>query len=383
MTQRPAWQSGPSENKGALVWVIDTGLPGATNQCLGIANAMPFPTKVVKLRLRSSRLAPLFKAAMNAGAFSRNKPRWFTNLVYRLLFSGPSLSCQKPDVSISTLGRSEIPALFLQKFFGSFALHIGVPTRTPSSCFDLIVRLPSQQMEALDCPAVTVDIAPTAVRLESVRAYTSPLVARWRKQERRLLTVLIGGDGNGYKYRPDEWRSLAQGLADLAKNQDLRILLTTSRRTGPIAEKVLKSNAASQSSVIHVVWFNDSSPSIIIDYLAAAEAVICTEESRSMISDAVAAGKNVYTVQPNYAHSRDPRLIELLQTQEAERRIKRITLDQIASLDLDGDALRYFRPRTECWSAELLRGIERSLPDLWQLMRETANADAPARGHKT
>jgi uncharacterized protein len=354
-----------------LVWVIDPGHPGELNQCLGVAKALTRHaagrTEVIKLKLRNKRLRSAFTAALYLNAFSGSRHRWLVTMLYRLLFAGPQLDGAKPDVTVSTLGRGEMPALFLRQFLGSRAIHIGAPTRTSSKNFDLIIRMPTQNMDVLDAPTVTLDIAPTPILLDDAD-FTSPLIERWRRQASRLCAVLIGGDGSGYKYRPDEWRTLADELARLASEQNIGIILTTSRRTGPVAENAFRTNAALGQSLVHAGWYGQASPGTIRDFLAAADFVICTEESRSMISDAIAAGKLVYTVSPSHAHPREARLLELLASQESAKRIKRIRLDQISRLDVDTDENGQFSPRSECWSAAVLREIEQSLPELAALL---------------
>ncbi len=362
-----------------LVWVIDPGLPGETNQCLGVAAALaratPVRVEVVRLRLRNKWLAPLFRLALQTPIFTWSRVRWPVTALYRLFFSGPQLGREAPQVTVSTLGRGEIPALFLRQLYGSYALHIGIPRRIPSGDFDLVMHLPSQDTSKLHCPTVALDIVPTPVLLGDVRAYTGPLVEQWRKLGRRLCAVLVGGDGAGYKYRPDEWRRFAQGLQQLSKKQSLGLLLTTSRRTGAIAETEIKD----VTGLAHAVWFCDGSPGILKDYLAASEIVLCTEESRSMISDAIAAGKCVYTARPEHAVGKDSRLSQMLKAHEARRRVKRVTLDEIGDIDIDSDIASYFQPRAECWSSELLRAIERSVPDLWKRMLATPSDDDPAQ----
>ena len=120
---------------------------------------------------------------------------------------------------------------------------------------------------------------------------------------------------------------------------------------------------------MHAVWSGDTTPGIMKDYLAASDIVLCTEDSRSMISDAIAAGKCVYTVRPRQAGNSDLRLSEMLQAQEARRRVKRITLAAIGEIDAERDIADYFKPRERGWSADLLAAIERSMPDLWQRMQ--------------
>ena len=49
-------------------------------------------------------------------------------------------------------------------------------------------------------------------------------------------TLVIGGDGGGYCYTPADWTQLRDTACRLAAQHGIRWLLTTSRRTPPVAE---------------------------------------------------------------------------------------------------------------------------------------------------
>jgi len=47
--------------------------------------------------------------------------------------------------------------------------------------------------------------------------------------------LLIGGNGAGYRYEDADWRALAAAVNRLGKEEGVRWLVTTSRRTGAAA----------------------------------------------------------------------------------------------------------------------------------------------------
>jgi mitochondrial fission protein ELM1 len=241
-------------------------------------------------------------------------------------------------------------------------VHIGVPGRTPSEWFDFVVAVAPQDTSRLRCPFVTLDMRPTPVLLSDLEQRKAR-AAELAKGHARPWAVLVGGDGAGYRYRPDEWRVLAGAVERLRGAHGAGILLTTSRRTGGAAEAALKEHGPSGDGLLDATWYSEAPRDVVLDYLAAAELVFCTEDSRSMISDAIAAGKPVYTIRPDKAGS-EPRQTEFLAAQEAARRIKRVRLADLASIDVADDLDAYFRPLTECWSVKLLSALRTALPDL-------------------
>ena len=350
-----------------LIWVIDSGLPGVTNQCLGVARALKAwgncRIEKANLRLRTRMLQPLFRFALRCNLLDEFQNRRSSRLLARLLFSGLPTSRERPDVTVSAMGRGEIAAAFLRKSIGSVALHIGIPGRMPHECFDFLVTVAPLDNSRLRRPSVSLDMIPTPVLLDEVRARVGAPVDEWRAQRARLWAVLVGGDGAGYSYRPDEWQSLARGLRRLASAHRAGLLLTTSRRTGTAAERILKEDGLRGDEVVSAVWYSEDPANAIYDYLAAAEVVFCTEDSRSMISDAIAAGKPVYTLRPEKSAAVAVSA-EFLALHEARRRIKRLRLTELSDVDADRDLATYFQPLTECWSGGLLDALQASLPAL-------------------
>ena len=347
-----------------LIWVIDAGLPGVTNQCLGIARAVatlgPCRIETVRMRLRSRTLQPLFRWALRRGFLDGGG-----KFLARLFFSMRATGTERPDLVVSALGRSEFSGAFLRRAAGAISVHIGVPGRLPPESFDFVVVAGAEETSALRIPHVRLEINPTPVLRADVaeKAKTGP--PEWRNE--RLWAVLVGGDGAGYVYRPEDWAGLAQALSQLGRRCQARYLLTTSRRTGGAAERILRSGMSPGGSLADAVWHAHGGATRLTDYLAAAEIVFCTEDSRSMISDAIAAGKPVYALRPETC-APDPRNVAFLAEQEAKRRVKRLPIDKLAELDVDRDMATWFRPLTECWSAQFVAALTAAVPKVRELL---------------
>ena len=82
-----------------------------------------------------------------------------------------------------------------------------------------------------------------------------------------------------------------------------------------------------------------------------------------MISDAIAAGKGVYTLGPEKCAAVAVSTA-FLALHEARRRIKRLGLTELPAVDVNRDLATYFQPLTECWSGRLLDALQTSLPAL-------------------
>src|SRR5690606_25700289 len=97
-----------------------------------------------------------------------------------------------------------------------------------------------------------------------------------------------------------DWRALAAGLATLARRENARLLLTTSRRTGAAAETLLRENLPAEL-ITDAVWWSRAPRKVMREFLAAAQAIVVTEDSLSMVAESLYSGRPVLSVAPAIA----------------------------------------------------------------------------------
>ena len=108
-------------------------------------------------------------------------------------------------------------------------------------------------------------------------------------------TLLIGGDGSGYRYSLDDY----QKLIELVNNtpQDIKWLVTTSRRTPKEIEDMLQKSM----KCAYFVSYHTNPQKVVAPFLALSQIAFVTQESASMISEAISSQKPVVTLKPNSA----------------------------------------------------------------------------------
>ena len=247
------------------VWALTTGEAGKVSQAEGLAEALgcPFESIVVQLR----------------------RP-WSWSPAHRQL---PGLLCcgleEKlpqpwPDLLLSC-GRRSVPvAAAVRRAAGgrTFAVHIQNP-RTPLPCFDLIVPL---EHDGLAGPNVV------ATQAALHRITPEKLAAAAEEWQGRLgnlnVAVLLGGRSRSYRFTRQTLDELARGLTTL----DGEIAVTASRRTDSGVVDVLKARLPRAGC-----W-DGTGPNPYLGMLALARHIVVTEDSVSMISEAISIGKPVY-----------------------------------------------------------------------------------------
>jgi mitochondrial fission protein ELM1 len=83
----------------------------------------------------------------------------------------------------------------------------------------------------------------------------------------------------------------------LAAGECIRWLVSTSRRTGAAAERILR-GSLDPAHLAHTIWWSENPEKRLPALLGSAEAVFVTQDSVTMVTEALASGKPVVVVAP-------------------------------------------------------------------------------------
>jgi mitochondrial fission protein ELM1 len=259
-----------------LVWVLHDGKAGMASQALGLAEAtgFPFVEKSLRIRLPWRALPPQLwlmplLAAGRSGA--RLAPPW-------------------PDLVIGCGRNAAMPALALRRIgAGTVAAQVQDP-RVGHAEFDLMVvpehdgwRGPRVLVTRTAMHRVTPEkLAGARRRFAGLAALPHPVV-----------TVLIGGTNRAYRLTRQRLGDVAQAIADILRATGGSALVTPSRRTGSEGMRLLRERLEGLPGAI---W-DGTGENPYFAYLAAADAVLVTADSVSMVSEAAATGRPVHVIE--------------------------------------------------------------------------------------
>lgn len=276
------------------LWVLYDGKPGHYSQAYGVAQLIqqrsqrPCHITVIKAKPKL-KLAnhPLRFLAANAGP----KLLSLLSLAYRC----DALPAETPDLIIS---------------FGGNVLALNVALSRLLNCPNLVVgncyRLPPDAVSA-NITAFVASGRSAAWRARNIGSQvalckTEPRRCRqlgdllWEQSPAPLWTMLVGGPGSGYCYSDEDWQTLGAAMRQLSQRHGIRWLLSTSRRSAG-AEEMLRRELQGDSCFASIYYRGSQSPSADA-FLGAGERLFCTEDSLSMLSEAVAMGKPVVSLRP-------------------------------------------------------------------------------------
>lgn len=288
---------------GPRCWLLSEGYAGLQAQGLGLAEAAGLapeprvlaprpPWGVLSARLWPSPLAPVAAAV------------------------APPL----PDIAITCGGTAAVVGAAL-RLRGVRVVQVQHPRIDPRR-FDVVVV---NRHDRLTGPNVIV----TRTALHRVTSERLAAAAEaWRPEfaalPRPLVAVLVGGSNGRFRLDASVGQGLAAQLAGMMDCDRVGLMLTPSRRTDPAVMRALAAALAPRGAF---VW-DGTGENPYFGMLALADAVVVTEDSVSMVSEAVATQAPVF----------------LAELPGQSRRIGQFTQDLLA----DG-RVRRFAGRLELW----------------------------------
>ena len=273
------------------IWIVSEGSPGHVSQSVGLAEALAAtePVTIERLECRP-RLNGFARRLVQRwmGGKGRPLPGW---LLSRAGLDAAALPAGKPDLILSSGGKSVFAARTLAVRYGAPYVFLGERKPYPSAWFHTAFTPSKFETGEND---VSIDMIPTLV----TRARVEQAASEWpERPEGKLWAALIGGSSASHRYTPEDWRALARAMNSVAHREGIRWLVTTSRRTGAEVETCLR-QTLDPAVVAEAVWWAERPEKKMNRYLGAAERLLVTQDSVTMVSEAIDSGRPVIVVRP-------------------------------------------------------------------------------------
>lgn len=276
-----------------ILWIISEGSPGHVSQSIGLATALgekwPVAIRQFECQPRVSGFVRHLIRLFWMGKSGRPLPEWM--LHGPLGLERPKAGEPAPDLILSSGGRSVFAARTLAVKYGVPFVFLGERKPYPPEWFHTVFTPSSLETAPND---IRMDVIPTKITPEIVHQ----AAADWADRPGgRLWAMLIGGKSRSHDFQDADWENLAKGMAKLADRNGIRWLVTTSRRTGAELETRLR-GLLPPEILADAVWWCHQPEKKLAAYLGAAEVIWVTQDSISMVTEAVATGKPVIVIQP-------------------------------------------------------------------------------------
>lgn len=273
------------------ILILSDERPGHYHLAEGVAAAIGrrMPVAVTRVSLERRRAAPgrLLAGALKLGLRAE-----------AVLRGGYALHGALPavvDLVISAGGDTLAANVAAARRYGVPNIFCGTLRHLPPEAFSLVV---SSYARHANLPRHLVSLKPSGIDPD-----TLPGDMRGRNfgptDPPRIAGLLVGGPSGLFHWRDDEWRSLADFLAASQQAHDTRWIVSTSRRTPDAAADLFVSVARQANSPIaELIDFRSAGPGTLPRLFGGVEAILATEDSSTMLSEAVCARLPVVGVAP-------------------------------------------------------------------------------------
>jgi uncharacterized protein len=274
-----------------IIFLADTR-PGHYHLAQGVIAALARlrPVDVTRIEVKRKWIVPTRWLRRRITAKTFFPPRML-RMAYRI----DAYALPKADLVVSAGGETQMPNICVSRFLGVPSIFCGSLLRGlgPEN-FNLIVS--SYDRDAGSDRHMVV-LKPSAIDPDALgRPAEVPRYGPDRHP--KLAGLLIGGNAGPFRYRPKEWDRLLAFAAEVSKAWGTRWLISTSRRTPDFVADRFAALAQDSSVVERFIDYRMAGPGTLPQVFATADVIVCTEDSSTMISEAVSARLPVIGVAP-------------------------------------------------------------------------------------
>jgi len=305
------------------VWVLSDDQPGHYNLSRGVVAALrrlqPVEEYRVTTRLRFG--------------FGRNILRLLLNRVrgplpYRLLqvfYAIDALPQAECDLIVSAGGKTSFANAWLARLWQVPNVFTGSLRRLSPDHFRAVLTLEAPDESPVYLP---LDLPPCALDEGALERQAAQFREQAGPGAQTCWCMLVGGDGAGYRYREPDWRALVTLMQKLTQLHGIRWLLVTSRRTGAAAEQRL-AGMLDEAVLAAQCLYSKGDAYHAESWLGIAERVLVTEDSMTMLTEAICARRPVISLRPQQSLP-DARYQRMVQRFVERGFIRRLALNQVS-----------------------------------------------------
>lgn len=274
------------------VWILDEGSQGHLVQSRGLVRELSrqVPLDVVEVPVACALPRRLSRSLV------KRLLRWFRHRwMFRLLHPRMELPCGKPDLIISSGPHSLAALEFLSKHHGCPGVFVQGTLSVPEGAVTAIMR-PFEGEHRADyifIPLLFTEITPQVVE----QAGNDFLTQNAIRPRGPLNTLFIGNSSAKIRFSHEDWEEIARFVNDLWKRDGSQWLVSTSYRTGGALEAIFR-EIIEPDAMLDAVWYSTAPRKVTKPFLGLADRVFVTMDSLTMLTEAVASGRQVFALCP-------------------------------------------------------------------------------------
>jgi len=259
------------------IWAVSDGRAGIEAQALGLAEAV-------------ARLKPAHIGVKRIG-WKAGLGRLPWRMIPPGARTGDPIASPYPDIWIAA-GRATLPLSTRMLSWSqgkTFVVQTQAP-RAPLDRFDLVVP---PEHDGLTGPNVVPILgAPNRITPEKLALELARFQAVIDPLPHPRVAVIVGGKSKAHDLPVDRALTMAAEIADAIQGAGGSLLLSFTRRTPPAARAAM---SAALADLPGIIW-DGTGDNPYFAFLAAADAILVTEDSTNLATDAAATAKPLFVL---------------------------------------------------------------------------------------
>ncbi len=338
------------------ILILSDGRPGHYHLAEGVAAAIGRrrPVAVTRIELRRRRWIPgraltgLAGAGMSGGAILR---------------AGYGLDAQRLPESrlvISAGGNTIAANIAAARHLKAVNIFCGTLRRAAPEDVSLVV---SSYARHATLPRHLVALKPNGIDPDQLGARGTAI---WRADAGapKLAGLLVGGDSGYFRYSGEDWSRLVAFLSESWRAAGTRWVVSTSPRSPDgVGDRLAALAREPDGPIAEFIDFRTAGAGTLPRLFSAVDAILCTEDSSTMISEAVCARLPVVGVAPRQHDFKDEER-EYRAFMQAQGWCRFLPLPQLTPSAFQA-ALAEVRPLTENHLDRLAAQLAERLPQLF------------------
>ncbi|MEP0814401.1 MAG: mitochondrial fission ELM1 family protein [bacterium] len=276
--------------------ILSDGKPGHFNQSRALCALLGLAAHETQIEFKSELREQLLRARMNLSQRSpSNIPELLGLLGYFVsepcLTALQSMLSERPDVIVSAGSTLAATNLLIARAVGGKSIAMMRPNAIPLESFDVIVMPEHDRRSKNPANAVFTPVALSYFDAARIETADAELARRFGCDvlKNRPIALIVGGNSKVFDMTDDDVLEAAEISWSWASKQKCGLVGTTSRRTAPSLERKLQAEFEKKKDA-HWIWGRTDTFNPLPALLPRASAAVVTEDSISMISEAIIQG---------------------------------------------------------------------------------------------
>ena len=309
---------------------LSEGVAGHDGQVLGVIKTLrdagyDVLTKTVSVRWKIHLLRGLLRL------ISRKLSKYPNFISTKLiLFCYKFSSVNEVDVIISGGANLAPLNLAISKTLKVKNIHLSTPRDWKISDFSAYIT--SSKVSSSPSNLVP-EIVPNQFDPKTCKDVGTKFISEKGIEGIKFSLLVLGGDGIGYTYTKKEWIEILDNFSSYCESKESSPLFITSRRTPKEIEDLIKHRYDVSMSVL---FHSEKARGKFDHLLYIADDIFVTEDSSTMISEAVSSGKKVASIFPQNIKAPD-KYLQIIIKYESLGFIERCDIQSIDKFSLKGE----------------------------------------------